>query len=151
MSAVPSSQTVTAGGTTTYTVQVTGLNGFHGAVSLSVSGLPSGAMGSFSPINPSGSSTLSVTTTSSTPTSSSTLNETGVSGNLSHSTTVTLIVAASAPDFNLAATPSTQTVTAGGSVSYTLTATAQAGFNGTSCSMLACYPPASPLPLIPLR
>ena len=132
LSATPASQTVTAGGATTYTIRITGTNGFNGSVSLKVSGLPSGAAGSFSAIN-GGSSTLSVTTTSATPTGNSTLTVTGASGNLSHTTSVTLAVSASppSPDFSLAATPSTQTATAGASVSYTLTAQALSGFNGS--------------------
>src|ERR1039457_3171904 len=43
----PSSQSVGAGGSTTYTVTVTGSNGFSGTVNLGVSGLPSGVTGSF--------------------------------------------------------------------------------------------------------
>ena len=132
LSAAPTSRSVAAGAITTYTIQITGTNGFNGTVSLGVSGLPSGATGTFSPIN-GGSSTLSVTTASSTPAGSSTLKVTGVSGTLSHSTKVTLIVSTppSSPDFSLAATPSTQTLTAGASATYTLTATALSGFNGT--------------------
>ena len=132
LSATPASQTVPAGGVTTYTIRITGTNGFNGPVSLKVSGLPSGGAGSFSAVN-GGSSTLSVTTTSATPTGNSTLTVTGASGNLSHTTSVTLAVSASppSPDFSLAATPSTQTATAGASVSYTLTAQALSGFNGS--------------------
>jgi len=132
LSATPASQTVPAGGVTTYTIRITGTNGFNGPVSLKVSGLPSGGAGSFSSVN-GGSSTLSVTTTSATPTGNSTLTVTGASGNLSHTTSVTLVVSASppSPDFSLAATPSTQTATAGASVNYTLTAQALSGFNGS--------------------
>src|SRR5207302_10571868 len=132
LSAAPASQTVTAGGATTYAIRITGTNGFNGSVSLKVSGLPSGAAGSFSAIN-GGSSALSVTTTSATPTGNSTLTVTGASGSLSHTTPVTLVVSASppSPDFSLAATPSTQTATAAASVSYTLTAQALSGFNGS--------------------
>src|SRR5205807_5599264 len=88
---------------------------------LKVSGLPAGVAGSFSAMN-GGSSTMSVSTTSATPAGNSTLMVTGVSGNLSHSTSVTLAVSASVlpPDFSLSATPASQTVTAGGATTYTI-------------------------------
>ena len=51
ISASPSSNTVTAGNSTSYTVTTTALNGFTGAISLAVSGLPYGATASFSYCN----------------------------------------------------------------------------------------------------
>jgi polygalacturonase/uncharacterized membrane protein len=134
ISATPSSQTVTAGSGTTYTTSVTAVNGFTGTVSLSVSGLPSGASGSFNPtsVTGSGNSTLSVSTSSSTPAGTYTLTITGTSGSLTHSTTVTLVVnAATTGDFTISATPSSQTVTHGSSTSYTVTVGALSGFTGT--------------------
>ncbi len=94
ISATPSSQTITAGSGTSYTVNVGALNGFSGSVGLTVSGLPAGATASFNPtsVTGSGSATLSVSTSSSTPAATSTLTITGASGSLSHSTTVTLVV-----------------------------------------------------------
>jgi len=71
------------------------INGFTGTVNLSVNGLPSGAAGTFNPTSisgGSGSSTLSVTTASTTPTGTFTLTITGTTGSLSHATTVTLVV-----------------------------------------------------------
>jgi len=63
----PNSQTITTGGSTTYTVTVTVTpsNGFSATVSFAVSGLPSGATGTFNPtsVTGSGSTTLTVTTT----------------------------------------------------------------------------------------
>jgi len=94
LSATPSSQAVTAGGSTSYTATVSALNGFSGSVGLSVSGLPGGATASFNPasISGSGSSTLSVATSSSTPTGTYALTITGASGSLSHLASVTLAV-----------------------------------------------------------
>jgi hypothetical protein len=59
----PSSQSVAAGGNTSYTVTVTPSNGFSGTVSLGVSGLPTGVTGGFNPtsVAGSGSSTLMIT------------------------------------------------------------------------------------------
>jgi hypothetical protein len=136
ISATPSSQTVTAGSGSSYTTTVTAMNGFTGTVSLSVSGLPTGATGSFNPtsVAGSGNSTLSVSTSSTTPAGTYTLTITGTSGSLTHSTAVTLVVnAATTGDFTIAATPSSQTVTEGGtsSTTYTTTITATNGFTGT--------------------
>jgi hypothetical protein len=98
ISATPASQTVTVGGNTTYTATTTALNGFNGGVALTISGLPTGASGSFSPtsVTGSGSSTLSVSTTGSTPAGTYTLTITGTSGSLVHTATVTLVVNAAA-------------------------------------------------------
>jgi hypothetical protein len=97
VAASPSSQSVTAGNSTTYTVTTTALNGFAGSVSLSASGLPSGATGTFAPtsISGGGSSILTVATGSATPAGSPTITITASSGSLTHSATVTLSVTAS--------------------------------------------------------
>ena len=94
ISASPASQTVTAGSNTTYTATIGALNGFGGTVSLTVSGLPTGATASYNPasVTGSGSSTLTVTTTNTTPAGTNTLTLTGTSGSLVHSATVTLVV-----------------------------------------------------------
>ncbi len=90
----PNSRTVKRGGRTSYTVTVSPLNGFSGAVTLGISNLPSGATFSFSP-NPvagAGSSTLTVKTAKTTPVGSRSLLVTGNSGSLSHSQSVELVV-----------------------------------------------------------
>jgi hypothetical protein len=100
ISATPASQTVAVGASTTYTVTVSPQGGFTGTVSLSVSGLPSGATGTFNPTSisgGSGSSTLTVATASTTPTGSYTLTITGNNGSLTHSATVTLVVGSASP------------------------------------------------------
>jgi hypothetical protein len=92
LSASPASQTVKQGGSTTYTVAINPSNGFTGQVTLSVTGLPSGASASFSP-NPAGSSsTLTVTTGTGTPARNYTLTVSGTSGSLTHSTVVSMLV-----------------------------------------------------------
>src|SRR5579859_1115223 len=94
LSAGPTSQTLTPPGSTSYTVSVGALNGFSGSVALSVSGLPAGASASFTPasVSGSGSSTLAISTTCSTPAGTYSLTITGTSGSLTHSATVTLVV-----------------------------------------------------------
>jgi hypothetical protein len=91
----PTPQTVHHGSNVSFTVTVTPLNGFSGAVSLSVTGLPSRSSASFSPKSASGptwTSTLTISTSGRTPTGSSTLTIKGTSGALSKTTTVQLTV-----------------------------------------------------------
>jgi len=131
LSASPSSQTVTAGNSASYAATITPSGGFTGSVTLSVSGLPSGATARFSvnPVAGSGNSTLTVNTRSSTPTGSYTLTITGTSTSpsLTHSTTVTLVV----NSFSVSATPSSETVVRGSKATYTVKVTPINGFTGT--------------------
>jgi uncharacterized membrane protein len=134
IAATPASQTVTAGAGTSYTATVSAINGFTGAVALSVSGLPAGAAGTFTPasLTGSGASTLAVTTSSTTPTGTYTLTITGTSGTLTHSATVTLVVGTPPPpDFTISAAPASRTVVRPASTSYTVTVGALNGFTGT--------------------
>jgi hypothetical protein len=134
LTTTPSTQTVTAGDSTVYTATVDALAGFTGTVTLGVSGLPSGASGSFSPatISTSGSSTLTIPTTSGTAAGTYTVTITGTSGSTQHTSTATLVInAAGTPSLSLSATPNSQTVVAGGSTTYTATVSALSGFTGT--------------------
>jgi len=93
LSASPSSQMISRhGGSVMYGVTITPSNGFTGTVTLSVSGLPSRASAGFSPNPATTSSTLTVSTSNGTTAGSYTLVITGVSGSLTHTTTVTLVV-----------------------------------------------------------
>lgn len=141
VSATPPSQTVVQGDSTTFTVSMTALNGFSGTASLSVSGLPAGATGSFDPdsITGSGSSTLSISTSSSTPPGTYPLTITAQSGSLTHTTMVTLIINAPA-DFTLSATPPSLTVRRGSSVTYKVTVGSVNGFSGTVTLSASGFP-----------
>lgn len=133
LAASPGSVTVVAGNSASFTATVAPINGFTASVGLSVSGLPSGATSSFNPSSVSGgsgSSTLTVATSSSTPPGNYTLTITGTSGSTSHTASVTLIVNAP-PDFSLAASPGSQTVIIGNGASYTVNVGALNGFSGT--------------------
>jgi hypothetical protein len=129
VAAAPSSQTASRGKSTSYSVSVTASNGFSGNVNFSVTGLPSGATASFTPssVSGSGSSTLTINTTSATPIGTYALTITGSSGTLTNSTQVTLAVA----DFSLSASPSSQTVTANSKGTYTVTVSALGSFSAT--------------------
>jgi phosphate-induced protein 1 len=133
ISATPSSRSVTQGTGTTYTATVTPSGGFSGSVSLSVSGLPSGASGSFSPASiASGNSTLTVTTTASAPAGTYALTITGTSGALTHNAPVSLTVTVPpTPDFSISATPSSRSVAQGAGTTYTATVTPSGGFSST--------------------
>src|SRR5262249_35282508 len=91
-------QEVVPGGSTTYTVSVTGISGFNGPVSLSVgseSGFQTGiTSGGFNPstISRTGTPTLTLNTTTSTVPWALSLTVTGTSGTLSHTASSTLLV-----------------------------------------------------------
>src|SRR6266436_2018015 len=99
ISATPASQGVNPGGSTSYTVSTSSISNFSGAVTLSVTGLPSGATASFAANNfaTPGNTTLTLNTSSSTPLGTSTLTITGTSGSLTHSVTVSLVVTSTTP------------------------------------------------------
>ena len=83
-------------GSGTSTVSVGALNGFTGSVSLSASGVPSGATASLSPtsVSGSGSSTLTLTPGSAAAGTYS-VTVTGTSGSLSHTTSISWTIAGS--------------------------------------------------------
>jgi uncharacterized membrane protein len=132
LDATPAARSVVAGASSGYTTSIASIGGFGGSVALAVSGLPSGASGTFTPASPSapGSSSLAVTTGPSTPAGTYTLTITGTSGSLTHSTTVQLTITP-APDFSVSASPATQTVTAGSSAGYAVSVGSVGGFGGT--------------------
>jgi hypothetical protein len=142
--------TVNAGNSATSTVTVTSQNGFNAAVSLACpSGLPANATCSFSPAsvtpaaNGTATATLTLATKAATPVGASTVTVTGTSNALSASTTLALNVAA-ATDFSMTASPVSGSVSAGGSLTSTLTVTSQGGFD--SAVALTCS--VSPTPAL---
>jgi uncharacterized membrane protein len=133
ISASPSSQTVTQGSPTSYTVSVAASGGFTGTVGFTVTGLPSDAGYTLpSESGGSGQSTLNITTSGTTTPGNYPLTITGTSGSLTHQTGVTLVVSSSAGgDFSLSASPSTRTISRGSNTSYTVTVTPSGGFSGS--------------------
>jgi hypothetical protein len=133
ISATPSSQTVIQGSSTTYTVNLTSINGFNYSVSLSVtSSLPSGVTYSFSPtsVTPTGSSTLTITTSSSTPANTYTITIQGTGGGKTHTYDVALVVQPNAPTlhhFEFSPISSPQTA----NVPFTITITAKDQYGNT--------------------
>jgi uncharacterized membrane protein len=150
LGALPSSRSITPGQSTTFDATVTAQSGYTGSGTFTVTGLPAGAGGSFSPAgysNGSGQSTLTVTTDVSTPAGTYPLTITATDTNNTpvQSTSVSLTVTSAAqPDFTLAATPGTVVLKRGKSDTYNVTVTPSGGFNETVSLSVAGMPsPAS--------
>ena len=98
ISASPSSKTIAAGQSATYSITLTSANSFTASISMSVTGLHSTMTTTWTvnpvTLQPNGQATtqLTVTTTSSTPIGSYTLTVTATGSGQSHSTQVTLLV-----------------------------------------------------------
>jgi len=134
ITATPVSQIKNAGDLATYQVTVTSKFGFDKAVSLSAGPTPSGSTITFTPnsitppANGTATSTMTIQTAVTTPTQLYTITITGSGGGKTTSTSVTLDLKAP-PDFQLSATPSSQTVMAGNITDpYIITATSNSTF-----------------------
>ena len=95
----PTSAAVNPGASATSTISTAVTSGSAQSVTLSASGLPSGASASFSanPITAGGSSTLTVATASSTPAGTYPITVTGTGASATHTTTFTLTVNGTGP------------------------------------------------------
>lgn len=116
------------GGTATYTIQISPLNGVSsGSVTPSLAGVPPGATATFNPAvvpESGGTTTLTIQTSATTPQPQVyTMTVTGTDGVFTHSGPLYLGVSASGGDFSGSITPSTATTAAGGSVSYAVNVT----------------------------
>jgi Phosphoesterase family/Bacterial Ig domain len=136
VSASPASLSVTQGSSGTTTISTTVSGGFNSAVSLSVSGLPTGVSASSSPASiaapGAGNSTLTFTASSTATTGTTNVTLTASGGGVTHTTIVALTVnAAATPDFAISASPASLSVTQGSSGSTTVSTTLSGGFNST--------------------
>jgi uncharacterized membrane protein len=131
ISASPTSTSIAQGSSGNVTISTTASGTFNSAISLSASGQPTGTTVAFNPTSiaapGTGSSTMTITVGSSTAAGTYPITVTGTGGGTSHSTTVTLTV--TAPDFTIAASPSSLTITQGTSGTSTITTTVAGGFN----------------------
>ncbi len=92
LSASPTSLTITRSSQGTTTITITPSNGFAGSVTFSASGLGTGVTAAFSPNPAATTSTLTLTANSTATTGTRTVTITGVSGSLTHTTTISLRV-----------------------------------------------------------
>ncbi len=96
LGAIPSRQQVAQGGTASFTITTTVVNGFNQSVTLSAGTPPSGVTIAFNPpaITGAGGAAMNLSVSGSTTPGSYPLVVTGVGGGLTHTTTVTLVVLA---------------------------------------------------------
>jgi len=139
ISVTPAAQTVQAGGRATYTIPTAANAGYTGNLtSFSITGLPSGATGTFSPTTGAAgiTSTLTVSTTSATPAGTYPLTISATDGSstefacvsaCSSSQPYATLVVSAVPSFSISASPSSRTIGTG-STTYTVTTTAANGF-----------------------
>ena len=127
VSVSPNHVTAYRGDNGTTTVTVTALHGFSSSVSLSVSGLPSGVTGSFSPtsVTPTGTSRLTIDVGSSSRPGRHTFTVTGTGGGKTRTATGYLVV----PSFEVEVTPTRANVDRGSSRHFTVTVHAIDGFS----------------------
>jgi hypothetical protein len=131
MTTTPSSHTIKAGGTVTYSVIANHISGTPSTVKLSISGLPAKATSTFTPDH--GESTfasnLIIETTADTNPGSYTLTITGKSGAISKTVTVTLAIEpVEEPDFTVSATPSSHTIQPTQQITFKVTVTGKGDF-----------------------
>ncbi|HEV2664411.1 MAG TPA: hypothetical protein VG324_05850 [Blastocatellia bacterium] len=130
LSASPSILTVNRGASAASTITISRSGGFPSGVTLSATGLPSGVTATFNPPSTTGgASTLTLAASSAAATGTVNVTINGSGGGLSRSTTLTLTV--NAPDFTLAANPSSLIVSPGASGASTITINRTGGFAGS--------------------
>ncbi len=128
----PESRSVVQGAGTSYLIETEAEPGFSTRIALSAAGLPLGARGRFNvdfPY-PGADSIYEVATDATTPPGTYEIEFSGRGGGWEHSSTALFIVTP-APDFELAMTPSSQRVFAGGSVGYAAEVTALHGMSAS--------------------
>ena len=139
--ASPTEQTVTPGSSASYTITVNLLSGSTKNVALTLSGEPGGVTKSFSTSsgNPTFSSILTLSTSSSVSPASYSMTVTGSGGGKTHTATTRLIVS-QAKDFRIDISPPTQTISQGQVTSYSLSIVGLNGFNSPVSLSVAGLP-----------
>ncbi len=131
ISASPNAASVAAGSPATSTIGTTVTSGAAQSVALSATGLPSGAVATFTPstINSGSSSTMSITTKAGTTPGPYAVTVTGTGTSATHSTTFTLTVTGPPPpnDFSISASPNAASVAAGSPATSTIGTTVTSG------------------------
>lgn len=129
---VPTSVSISVGGTSVVALQITRGGGFSGAVSLSVGGLPSGVTGTLTPASLDASlsgGALTLVAGSGTTAGTSTITV-SASGSGVSTATASLQLTITQGSFTLTALPTSLTVAAGASAASTITIARAGGFTG---------------------
>ena len=140
----PTEQTVTPSSSATYSVTVNLLSGSSKSVTLSLSGEPAGVTKTFAPSsgNPTFSSSLTLSVGSSVSPGSYSMTVTGNDGGKTRTAQIKLIVSR-AKDFRIDVSPSSQTVSQGQMVSYSVNVVGLNGFNSEVSLSVTGLPPGS--------
>jgi hypothetical protein len=93
----PDAFTLVRGGVATSTLTLARMNEFNGTISFSISGLPTGVTAVLNPVSTTTSSLLTLTVGGTAALGTNLITITGTSGSLSHSVSLTLVVAPSVP------------------------------------------------------
>jgi hypothetical protein len=141
ISITPASRMINPGQSAVYVVSVEPLFGFSQTVSMSISGLPTGAAGSFNPVSiPAGSnSSLRINTTSGVVIGRHTFTVTGVQGSISRTTTAVLNINEPS-DFSIAVNPTQRIVSQGNETTFRVSLSAISGFTGSVALSLMGMP-----------
>ena len=129
ISANPTSVSVTAGGSGNSNISTAVTSGAAQTVTLSASGVPTGATATFAPtsVTAGGSSTLTLSSGSAAA-GTYTITVTGAGTSATHSTTVTFVInAVVANDFSISASPTSLTLASGGSGTSTISTAVTSG------------------------
>lgn len=144
VSATPNAITLAPGGSPQQiSINATAVDGFMSAVAVSLSGLPAGitAQPGSVTLTPGTPQTITITAGGSAAAGNATLVVTATSGSLSHNSSVAITVAAPPPDFSLAVSPASLSITAGAPASAVqVTAIPANGFSGTVATTIAGLP-----------
>lgn len=129
LTSVPTSQTINAGQTATYTIKIN-RNAYTDKVTLSAMSLPPKASASFNPnTTTASSSTLTVTTTTDTPAGTYGIKINGSANGITIEPIFITLIVKPAPDITLTATPDTHSTVGGQYVTYTIDIT-RTNFDG---------------------
>lgn len=133
LSATPTSRTVPRAQDALYTIHVQALNGFTGTVSFSFTGRPNHDSGTFSPtsVTGTGNTTFDMRAAEDSPLGNFTITVIGTSGTLQHTIKLAFNVSATAPDFSMSVSPTSQTINPGGTAIYHIQVQYLNGFTGT--------------------
>lgn len=138
----PASISITPGGTAQASLSLTPLNGFSSSVSVQLSGLPVGVTASAPTYTVSAGSPQTVILTAASNAAATTVTAvlTGTSASLTHTTDLTVQIAAPSPDFSIGLNPASIAIVPGGRAQSTVSLTALNGFSSSVSVQISGLP-----------